>query len=135
MEKKILLNLFFPLLPCLPFTKAACQSMADYSMIANSEKWNVNYKQGTLTLTQPGSNQTFTMNLIKLDSGKIKQKKKDSAEIEFSGSDGFDQSKFMTIKKSRVYKLQPELMKIRLKLCLQLQINQIKKDKLSWAKY
>ena len=75
-------------------------------MIANSEKWNVDYKKGTFTLSQPGSDQTFTMNLIKLDSGKIKQKKKDSAEIEFPGSKGFDQSKYMTIKKSRVYKLQ-----------------------------
>ena len=75
-------------------------------MIANSEKWNVDYKKGIFSLSQPGSDQTFTMNLIKLDSGKLKQKKKDSADIEFSGSDGFDQSKYMTIKKSRLYKLQ-----------------------------
>ncbi|HEY5408067.1 MAG TPA: hypothetical protein VIJ92_13315 [Ginsengibacter sp.] len=106
MKKKISINLFYLLLLCFLFTKGACQSIEDSMMIANSEKWNVNYKKGTFTLSQPGSNQTFTMNLIKLDSGKLKQKKKDSAEIEFSGSDGFDQSKYMTIKKSRVYKLQ-----------------------------
>ena len=106
MKKKISTNLFFLLLLCFPFTKVACQSIEDSIMIANSEKWNVNYKQGTFTLSQPGSDQTFTMNLIKLDSGKLKQKKKDSAEIEFSGSDGFDHSKFMTIRKSRLYKLE-----------------------------
>ena len=94
----ILLNIFV--------VKTFSQSLEDSVMIANCEKWNVVYKKGMLTLSQPGSAQAFTMNLSKLDSGKIKQKRKDSADIEFSGSDGFDQSKYMTIKKSRVYKLQ-----------------------------
>jgi hypothetical protein len=106
MKKKISIKVFYLLLLCFPFTKVACQSIEDSVMIANSEKWNVNYKKGTFTLSQPGSDQTFTMNLIKLDSGKLRQKKRDSAEIEFSGSDGFDHSKFMTIRKSRLYKLQ-----------------------------
>jgi len=106
MKKKCAIKSLYPLLLFFPFAKVACQSIEDSVMIANSEKWNVNYKQGTFTLTQPGSNQTFTMNLIKLDSGKLRQKKRDSAEIEFSGSDGFDHSKFMTIRKSRLYKLQ-----------------------------
>jgi len=106
MKKKCAIKLLYPLLLFFPFAKVACQSIEDSVMIANSEKWNVNYKQGTFTLTQPGSNQTFTMNLIKLDSGKLRQKKRDSAEMEFSGSDGFDHSKFMTIRKSRLYKLQ-----------------------------
>ena len=106
MKKKFSIKLFYLLLLCFPFAKVACQSIEDSIMIANSEKWNVKYNQGTFKLSQPGSDQTFTMNLIKLDSGKLKQKKRDSAEIEFSGSDGFDHSKFMTIKKNRVYKLQ-----------------------------
>ena len=89
-----------------PWPNSYGQSKEDSIMIANSEKWNVTYKKGIFSLSQSGSDQTFTMNLIKLDSSKLKQKKKDSAEIEFSGSDGFDQSKFMTIKKSRLYKLQ-----------------------------
>ncbi|MGZ4049226.1 MAG: hypothetical protein ACXVNN_07680 [Bacteroidia bacterium] len=75
-------------------------------MITNSEKWNVDYKKGIFTVSQPGSAQTYTMNLIKLDSGKIKQRKKDSADIEFSGSGGLNQSKYMTIKKGKLYKLQ-----------------------------
>jgi len=78
-------------------------------MIANSEKWNVDYKKGTFTLSQPGSAQTYTMNLTKLDSGTIKHKKKDSSDIGFSASrEGmdWDQSKYMTITKNRVYKLQ-----------------------------
>lgn len=86
--------------------KAFSQSFEDSVMIANCEKWNIAYKNGMLTLSHPGSAQVFTMNLSKLDSGKIKQKRKDSSYVEFSGSGGFDQSKYMTIKKSRVYKLQ-----------------------------
>jgi hypothetical protein len=86
--------------------KAFSQLFEDSVMIANCEKWNIAYKNGMLTLSNPGSAQVFTMNLSKLDSGKIKQKRKDSAYIEFSGSGGFDQNKYMTIKKSRVYKLQ-----------------------------
>ncbi len=106
MKNKTSIYLFYLLLLCFPFTKGACQSIEDSIMIANSEKWNVDYKKGILTLTQTGSDQTFTMNLIKLDSGKIKQRKKESTDIEFSGSGGLDQSKYMTIKKSRLYKLQ-----------------------------
>ncbi|MGN6647440.1 MAG: hypothetical protein ACTHJT_13045 [Cytophaga sp.] len=86
--------------------KAFSQSFEDSVMIANCEKWNIAYKNGMLTLSNPGSAQVFTMNLSKLDSGKIKQKRKDSSYVEFSGSGGLDGSKYMTIKKSRVYKLQ-----------------------------
>jgi hypothetical protein len=85
------------------------QSKEDSIMIANSEKWNVVYKKGILTLSQPGSAQIYTMNLTKLDSGTIKHKKKDSSDIGFSASrEGmdWDQSKYMTITKNRVYKLQ-----------------------------
>jgi hypothetical protein len=46
------------------------------------------------------------MNLTKLDSGTIKHKKKDSSDVEFSGSEGFDHFKYMTIKKSKLYTLQ-----------------------------
>ena len=106
MKKQIRISIIYILLCNFLFAKSYCQSIEDTLMIANSEKWNVDYKKGIFLLSQAGSNQTFTMNLIKLDSGKLKQKKKDSADIEFSGSDGLDQSKYMTIKKSRLYKLQ-----------------------------
>jgi hypothetical protein len=85
--------------------KTFSQSFEDSVMIANCEKWNVVYKKGMLTFSQPGSAQAFTMNLSKLDSGKLKQKTKDSSFIEFSGSGGLDGSKYMTIKKNRVYNL------------------------------
>jgi len=106
MTKKVSINAFIILLFCFPFAKGRCQSIEDSLMIANSEKWNVAYKKGIVTLSQAGSNQTFSMNLIKLHSGKIKQKVKDSADIEYSGEGGLDQHKFMKITKSRVYQLQ-----------------------------
>lgn len=106
MKKQIRISIIYILLCNFLFVKSYCQSIEDSIMIANSEKWDIDYKKGIFTLSQAGSNQTFTMNLIKLDSGKLKQKKKDSANIEFSGSDGFDQSKYMTIKKSKLYKLE-----------------------------
>jgi len=86
--------------------KSYCQSYKDSIMIANSEKWDVVYKKGILTFSQAGPDQTFSLNLVKLDSGKVKHKQKDSSEIEYSGSGGLDQRKYMTIKKSRSYKLQ-----------------------------
>ncbi len=106
MKKKILIQATYILLFNLLFLNSYCQSAKDSVMIANSEKWNINYKKGIFTLSQPGNAQTFTMNLIKIDSGFAKHKKKDSADIEFSGSEGLDQSKYMTITKKRFYKLQ-----------------------------
>lgn len=105
MKNQIRISIIYILLCNFLFVKSYCQSIEDSIMIANSEKWNVDYKKGILILSQPGSDQTYTMNLIKLDSGKLKQKKRDSADIEFSGSGGLDQSKYMTIKKSKLYKL------------------------------
>ena len=82
------------------------QSFEDSVMIANCEKWNIVYKKGMLTLSQPGYAQAFTMNLSKLDSGKLKQKRKNSVYMEYSGSGGLNGSKYMTITRNRVYKLQ-----------------------------
>jgi hypothetical protein len=106
MKKSIQICIAYIVLLNIFIEKSYSQSLEDSVMIANCEKWSIVYKKGMLTLSQPGPAQAFTMNLSKLDSGKIKQKRKDSSDIEFSGSDGFDQSKYMTIKKSRVYKLQ-----------------------------
>jgi hypothetical protein len=106
MKKKFWIRIVYSLLCNFFFAGSYCQSIEDSIMIAKSEAWNVNYKKGMLTLSQPGSTQTLTMNLIKLDSGRLKQKKRDSADIEFSGSEGLDQSKYITVRKSRLYKLQ-----------------------------
>lgn len=106
MKRKILIFVIYLFLLNMFIGKTLSQSFEDSLMMAKCEKWNVVYKNGTsrfLSLVLPG---VFTMNLSKLDSGKLKQKRKDSAYVEFSGSGGFDQSKYMTIKKSRVYKLQ-----------------------------
>ncbi|RNI40106.1 hypothetical protein EFY79_02065 [Hanamia caeni] len=106
MKRKILIFVIYLFLLNMFIGKTLSQSFEDSLMMAKCEKWNVVYKNGMLRLSQPGSAWVFTMNLSKLDSGKLKQKRKDSAYVEFSGSGGFDQSKYMTIKKSRVYKLQ-----------------------------
>jgi hypothetical protein len=106
MKKIIQIGIAYIILLNIFIDKSYSQSIEDSMMVANCEKWNIDYKKRMLTLSQPGSAQAFTMNLTKLDSGKIKQKKKDSTDIEFSGSEGLDQSKYMTIKKSRLYQLQ-----------------------------
>ncbi len=106
MKKNILINLFSLVFFCFPITRGKCQAIEDSMMIAKSEKWNVVYKKGIFMLSQPGVNETFSMNLIKLDSGKVKQKVKDSADIEYSDEGGLDLRKYMTITKSRVYQLQ-----------------------------
>ena len=110
MKKKIMLYAIHMLLFNSLFVSCCyCQSAKDAAMIANSEKWNVTYKKGTFTLSQPGSAQTFTMNLIKLDSGITKYKKKDSSEIGFFPKDqgmNWDQRKYITVTKKKVYKLQ-----------------------------
>jgi hypothetical protein len=105
MKKRIQIFVIYIFLLNMFTGKTFSQSFEDSVMIANCEKWNIVYKKGMLTLSQPESAQAFTMNLSKLDSGKIKQKMKDSTDIEFSGSGGLDGSKYMTIKKSRVYNL------------------------------
>ena len=106
MKKNIQVFVIYIFLLNMFIGKTFSQSFEDSVMMANCEKWNVAYKKGMLTLSQPGSAQAFTMNLSKLDSGKLKQKRKDSTDIEFSGSGGLNQSKYMTITRNRVYKLQ-----------------------------
>lgn len=86
-----------------------CQSYEESVLISNSEKWGVTYKKGTITLSQTGVSQTITMSITKLDSGYSKIKKKDSASLDLEGSAegwGINQSKFMTIRKNKVYRLQ-----------------------------
>jgi hypothetical protein len=106
MKRKILIFVIYLFLLNMFIGKTLSQSFEDSLMMAKCEKWNVVYKNGMLTLSQPGSAWVFTMNLSKLDSGKLKQKRKDSTDIEFSGSGGLNQSKYMTITRNRVYKLQ-----------------------------
>lgn len=106
MKKSIQIFVIYIFLQNIFAWKAFSQSFEDSMMIANCEKWNIVYKNGMLTLSQPGYDQVFTMNLSKLDSGKLKQKRKNSVYMEYSGSGGLDGSKYMTITRNRVYKLQ-----------------------------
>ena len=106
MKKSIQIFVIYIFLLNIFAGKAFSQSFEDSMMIANCEKWDIVYKNGMLTLSQPGSAQVFTMNLSKLDSGKTKQKRKNSVYMEYSGSGGLDGSKYMTITRNRVYKLQ-----------------------------
>ncbi len=109
MKKSIAVYIISTILLNMFLAKSYSQSIDDSMMIARSEKWNIEYKKGIVTLSQPGSTQTFTMNLTKLDSGKIKQKRKDSSYIGFSSSGegtNWDQQKYMTINKTKLYRLQ-----------------------------
>jgi hypothetical protein len=105
MKKKMQIFVAYIFLVAVFAGKAFSQSFEDSVMMANCEKWNIVYKKGMLTLSQPGYAQAFTMNLSKLDSGKLKQKKKNSVYMEYSGSGGLDGNKYMTITRNRVYKL------------------------------
>ena len=83
-----------------------CQSREDSVMLANSEKWQFEFRKGMFTLSSKSTDTVITMTLSKLDSGTSKRKTRDSSFLEFSGSGGFDQSKYVTIRKVKTYRLQ-----------------------------
>ncbi len=86
-----------------------CQVNEDSAMLAHSETWQVKQNKGLFGLSKPDFGPYKTIEVIKLDSAVIKKKTKDSAsfdaEFSGSGSSDFDQSKYMTIEKTKFYKL------------------------------
>ena len=85
-----------------------CQVNEDSVMVANSEKWKVQQNKGLFGLSKPAFGNFTTLDVVKIDSPVIKKKTKDSSalgyEISGAGVD-MDQSKFLTIKKTKSYKL------------------------------
>jgi hypothetical protein len=85
-----------------------CQLNEDSAMLAHCEKWIVKQHKGLFGLSKPSFGPYTTVDVTKIDSPVIKKKTKDSsyagAEISSTGTD-VDISKFLTIEKTRFYKL------------------------------
>jgi len=90
------------------FHPVFCQVNKDSTLIVNSEKLPVKLNKGLFGLSKPAFGAHSTLSVSKIDSAVIRKKTKDSsyigAEISSEGTD-FDQSKFMTIEKTKFYKL------------------------------
>ncbi len=103
----VLLCLAMPIL--LPFCeKGFSQVNKDSVMLANSEQWKVEQNKGLFGLSKPYFGNFTTLNVIKMDSGFFKKKIKDSASFDFElgrGENDMDHSKYMTIQKTKWYKL------------------------------
>lgn len=85
-----------------------CQGYEDSVMIANSMQLKIEPKKGFFGLSKPTFGNFITLSVNKIDSGFYKKKTKDSSsfDLEFgSGENGIDQSKYMTIQKTKWYKL------------------------------
>ena len=99
----------FILINCICYSNSFCQVNQDDSLLVNSDKWKVQPKKSLLGLSRPVFGDYTTLDIVKLDSGLTKQKTKDSSYLSFeaSGSEGsdWDFSKFLTIKRNRVFKL------------------------------
>ena len=109
MKKNYLFSLsvvFFQVVCC--FNSFSQANQGDV-LLANSDKWKVQQKKGLFGLSKPVFGDYTTLDIIKLDSGHMKKKTKDSSYISFETSDhggsDLDQMKFLTIKKNKVYKL------------------------------
>jgi hypothetical protein len=100
-------GLFFITFFCC-YSPGQCQLSNDSALIANSEKLSVKLNKGLFGLSKPVFGGYATLSVSKLDSSVIRKKTKDSsytgAEISSEGTD-FDQSKFMTVEKTKFYKL------------------------------
>ncbi|MEO6836834.1 MAG: hypothetical protein ABI185_00505 [Ginsengibacter sp.] len=109
MKKNYLFSISFILINCFCYNNGFSQVNQDDTLLANSDKWKVQPTKGLFGLSKPVFGDYTTLDIIKLDSGRMKQKTKDSSSLSFeaSGSEGsdWDQSKFLTIKKNRIYKL------------------------------
>ncbi|HEV8084385.1 MAG TPA: hypothetical protein VGP55_14355 [Chitinophagaceae bacterium] len=80
----------------------------DSVMLANSEQWKIEPKKGLFGLSKPSFGNFTTVSINKIDSGFYKKKIKDSSSFDFelgSGENDVDQSKYMTIQKTKWYKL------------------------------
>jgi hypothetical protein len=85
-----------------------CQVNQDSVMLANSDQWRVKSNKGLFGLAKPDFGTFTTIEVTRINSPVFKKKIKDSSYYgtEFSGEGtDVDFAKFVTIKKSKVYKL------------------------------
>ena len=88
--------------------KGFSQVNEDSVMLANSGQWKVEQKKGLFGLSKPSFGIFTTLSVTKMDSGFFKKKIKDSASFDFEfgrGENDMDHSKYMTIQKTKWYKL------------------------------
>lgn len=109
MKKNSLFSLSIILIQCLCCATGFSQANQEDVLLANSVKWKIQQKKGLFGLSKPVFGDYTTLDIAKLDSGWLTKKIKDSSSLSFetSGPEGsdWDQSKFLTIKKNRVFKL------------------------------
>lgn len=87
---------------------ALCQGYEDSVMIANSMQLKIEPKKGLFGLSKPTFGNFTTLSVNKMDSGFHKKKTKDSSSFELElggGEHDMDQMKYMTIQKTKWYKL------------------------------
>jgi hypothetical protein len=86
-----------------------CQVNVDSVMVAKSEKLQIQQHKGLFGLSKPDFGSFTTLDVTRFDSAVTKKKTKDSSyfgfEISNEGTD-IDLSKFMTIEKTKFYRLQ-----------------------------
>lgn len=109
MMQKIFFFASLALLMILSFSEISfSQVNEDSVMLSNSEQWKVEQKKGLVGLSKPSFGIFTTLNVGKMDSGFFKKKIKDSASFDFElgrGENDMDHSKYMTIQKTKWYKL------------------------------
>ena len=89
-------------------TSTYCQVNEDSVMLANSEQWKIEPKKGLFGLSKPSFGNFTTVSVNKMDSGFYKKKIKDSSSFDLElggGESDMNQSKYMTIQKTKWYKL------------------------------
>src|SRR6476469_10323504 len=89
-------------------TPLFCQVNQDSVMLANSDKWRVKSNKGLFGVAKPDFGTFTTVEVTRINAAVLKKKTKDSsyygAEFSSEGTD-VDFGKFITIKKSKGYKL------------------------------
>ncbi len=85
-----------------------CQGYEDSVMIAHSVPSKIEPKKGLFGLSKPSFGNFTTLSVSKMDSGFYKKKIKDSSSLDLelgNGENDMDHSKYMTIQKTKWYKL------------------------------
>ena len=108
MKKQTRLVVTYILVLCFSCIHIFGQVNEDSVMLANSEQWKVAQKKGLFGLSKPSFGNFTTLTVSKMDSGFYKKKIKDSSSFNLElggGENDMDQSKYMTIQKTKWYKL------------------------------
>ncbi len=107
--QKILFFASLALLMILSFSEISfSQVNEDSVLLTNSVEWKVQTKTGLLGLSKPVFGNYATVAVNKIDSPIIRKRKRDGSSLELESSAGWpglDHSKYVTIQKTKWYKL------------------------------